>query len=212
MPVQNSKRKIVVATTNPGKIVEIREVLRDTSCEIFPINEVEPAFQVEEDGQTYAENAIKKAKAAAFLTGTLAIADDSGLEVDALVGAPGIYSARFGGEHLPQSEKNKLLLQQLQGVTNRSARFRCIIAVVSPQGKVETTEGVCEGIIGTEERGTAGFGFDPLFIVPEYGKTLAELGPAIKNRISHRAKALSNLREILPGFLALGYSEGLQLL
>jgi XTP/dITP diphosphohydrolase len=197
---KNSIRKIVVATNNPGKIVEIRDVLRDIPCEIFPITEVEPTFRVEEDGQTYAENAIKKASAAASLTGTLAIADDSGLEVDALSGVPGLYSARFGGEHLPQFEKNILLLQQLQGVTNRSARFRCVIAVVSPAGNVATTEGVCEGIIGTEERGTGGFGFDPIFLLPEYGKTMAELGPGIKNTISHRAKALANLRKILPGF------------
>jgi XTP/dITP diphosphohydrolase len=201
MAKKNRARRIVVATKNPGKIVEIQKILADFPCEVFPISEVDSEFHVEEDGQTYAENAIKKAKAAVDRAGTLAIADDSGLEVDALEGAPGMYSARFGGEHLPQSEKNKLLLQQLQGVTDRSARFRCVIAVVSPEGKIETTEGVCEGIIGTEQRGTNGFGFDPLFIVPEYGKTMAELGPTIKNMISHRAKALANLHDILPGFL-----------
>ena len=197
----NSVSRIVVATKNSGKIVEIREILKDLPCEVFSISDVDPAYQVAEDGQTYAENAIKKAKVAAVAAGTLAIADDSGLEVDALGGAPGIYSARFGGEHLPQSEKNKLLLHQIEGRSDRSARFRCVIAIVSPAGTVETTEGVCEGVIGTEERGTDGFGFDPIFIVPEYGKTMAELGPAIKNVISHRAKALANLRKILPGFL-----------
>jgi XTP/dITP diphosphohydrolase len=201
MAKKNRARRIVVATKNPGKIVEIQKILADLPCEVFPISEVDSEFQVEEDGQTYAENAIKKAKAAVDRAGTLAIADDSGLEVDALEGAPGMYSARFGGEHLPQSEKNTLLLQQLQGVIDRSARFRCVIAIVSPEGKIETTEGVCEGIIGTEQRGTNGFGFDPLFIVPEYGKTMAELGPTIKNMISHRAKALANLHDILPGFL-----------
>jgi XTP/dITP diphosphohydrolase len=201
MSLQDSKHKIVIATNNPGKVVEIREVLQSIACDIFPISEVDPHFQVEEDGQTYAENAIKKAKTAAALTGTIAIADDSGLEVDALGGGPGIYSARFGGGHLPQSEKNTLLLQQLQGVTDRSARFRCVIAVVSPKGEIETTEGICEGIIGTEARGTNGFGYDPLFIVPQYEKTMAELPPAVKNVISHRAKALTHLREILPAFI-----------
>jgi XTP/dITP diphosphohydrolase len=201
MATQNRTRRIVVATKNSGKIVEIRKILEDVPCEVFPITEVDSEFHVEEDGLTYAENAIKKAKVAVVCAGTLAIADDSGLEVDALRGAPGIYSARFGGEDLSQSEKNKLLLHQLQGVTNRCARFRCVMAVVSPEGKVETTEGVCEGVIGTEERGTEGFGFDPVFIVPAYGKTMAELGPTVKNTISHRAKALSNLRNILPEFL-----------
>ena len=201
MAAKNRAQRIVVATKNPGKIVEIQKILEELPCEVFPISEVDSEFHVAEDGRTYAENAIKKAKAAAACAGTLAIADDSGLEVDALEGAPGIYSARFGGEHLPQSEKNKLLLYQLQGMRERSARFRCVIAIVSPEGKVETTEGVCEGLIGTEERGTNGFGFDPIFIVPEYGETMAELGSTIKNRISHRAKALSNLPNILSGFL-----------
>jgi XTP/dITP diphosphohydrolase len=201
MATKNRKTRIVVATKNPGKIVEIRKILKDLPCEVFSISEVDSDFHVEEDGQTYTENAVKKAKTAADRTETLAIADDSGLEVDALNGAPGMYSARFGGEDLAQSEKNKLLLHQLQGVSYRSARFRCVIAIVSPEGKIKTTEGVCEGLIGTEERGTNGFGFDPIFIVPEYGATMAELGPTVKNRISHRAKALSNLHNILPGFL-----------
>lgn len=201
MAMKNRTTRIVVATKNPGKIVEIRKILQDLPCEVFPISEVDSEFHVEEDGQTYTENAVKKAKTAAARAETLAIADDSGLEVDALDGAPGMYSARFGGEDLAQSEKNKLLLHQLQGKDDRSARFRCVIAIVSPEGKVETTEGVCEGLIGTEERGANGFGFDPIFIVPEYGKTMAELGPTIKNRISHRAKALSSLHDILPGFL-----------
>lgn len=201
MAKKNRARRIVVATKNPGKIVEIQKILKDLPCDVFPISAVDPEFQVEEDGQTYNENAIKKAKTAADRAGTLAIADDSGLEVDALEGAPGVYSARFGGEHLPQSEKNRLLLHRLQGVTDRSARFRCVLAIASPEGKIETTEGVCEGLIGIEERGTNGFGFDPLFIVPEYGQTMAELGSTIKNTISHRAKALTNLHEILPRFL-----------
>lgn len=200
-------RCIVVATNNPGKITEIQEILKKLPCEVLPISALETEFHVEEDGQSYAENAIKKAKSAAIRTGRIAIADDSGLEVDALGGAPGIYSARFGGEQLPQSAKNALLLQKLTGISDRSARFRCVIAVVSPDGRTETSEGICEGTIGAEERGTFGFGFDPLFLVPEYQKTMAELGPDIKNTISHRARALKKLPEILQQFLDEAFSD-----
>jgi XTP/dITP diphosphohydrolase len=197
-----NNREVVVATNNSGKILEIREILKDLPYRVLPIRDLEENFSVEEDGLTYAENAIKKARCAASCTGKLAIADDSGLEVDALGGAPGLYSARFGGQHLTQREKNALLLQKLVGSTDRAARFRCVIAVVSPRGEVETMEGICEGRIGTEERGTFGFGFDPIFIVPEYQSTMAELGPEVKNRISHRAKALLQLPETLARFSA----------
>lgn len=194
---QNRLKKLVVATNNPGKILEIREILKSLPCEILPVSMFDPEFYVKEDGITYAENAIKKAKQAASYTNHIAIADDSGLEVDALDGAPGIYSARFGGEHLSQAEKNALLLHKLTGVTKRTARFRCVIAVVSPEGYIETTEGVCEGLIGTQERGTGGFGFDPVFLVPKYRRTMAELGPGVKNTISHRARALKKLPPIV---------------
>lgn len=197
-----NNREVVVATNNPGKILEIREILKDLPYQVLPIRTLDENFSVEEDGLTYAENAIKKARYAVLCTGRLAIADDSGLEVDALGGIPGMYSARFGGQHLSQTEKNVLLLQKLADSTDRSARFRCVIAVVSPQGEVETMEGICEGRIGTEERGTFGFGFDPIFIVPEYQSTMAELDPEVKNRISHRAKALLQLPEILARFSA----------
>jgi XTP/dITP diphosphohydrolase len=197
-----NNREVVAATNNPGKILEIREILKDLPYQVLPISALDENFSVEEDGLTYAENAIKKAWYAASCTAKLAIADDSGLEVDALGGAPGMYSARFGGPHLSQTEKNVLLLQKLAGSADRSARFRCVIAVVSPQGEVETMEGICEGRIGTEERGTFGFGFDPIFIVPEYQSTMAELDPEVKNRISHRAKALLQLPEILARFSA----------
>lgn len=195
-----SLSRIVVATRNAGKIIEIRAILKDLPCQVSSITELDAAFDVEEDGQTYAENALKKAMAAAFLAGTIAIGDDSGLEVDALDGAPGLYSARFGGA-CSQAEKNALLLQQLQGKANRSARFRCVIAVAAPGGETRTVEGTCEGLIGAAPHGTHGFGFDPLFFLPEYGQTMAELDPAMKNVISHRAKALAQLRQILPEFL-----------
>jgi XTP/dITP diphosphohydrolase len=192
--------RIVVATRNTGKIIEIREILKDFPCQVCSITEIDADFDVEEDGQTYAENALKKATAAARIAGTIAIGDDSGLEVDVLEGAPGLYSARFGGQ-CSQAEKNALLLQRLHGMANRSARFRCVIAVVAPDGNAKTVEGFCEGVIGTTPQGTHGFGYDPLFFLPEYGLTMAELDPSVKNAISHRARALAQLRQILPEFL-----------
>lgn len=195
-------REIIVATKNSGKIREIQEILHTVPCQVVPIGAVVEAFDVEEDGLTYAENALKKARNAVLCSGKIAIADDSGLEVDALNGAPGIYSARFGGEQLSQSEKNALLLKKLQGETERSARFRCVIAVVAPDGREETVEGVCEGAIGYEARGEHGFGFDPVFIVSEYQQTMAELPRDLKNRISHRAKALQQVPALLSRFLA----------
>jgi XTP/dITP diphosphohydrolase len=195
--VKQTPQKIVVATRNAGKISEIRAILRELSCEVLPVTDIVPDFFVEEDGKTYTDNAIKKARTAAQLTGILAIADDSGLEVDALYGAPGLYSARFGGESFPQAEKNRLLLSKLDGISARSARFRCVIAVATPDGDIRTTEGVCEGRIGYEPQGTQGFGYDPLFVLPEYEKTMAELEPTLKNSISHRARALSGLRDVL---------------
>ncbi len=200
-------KKIVVATRNVGKISEIRAILQEFSYKILPVTDIVPDFFVEEDGKTYRDNAIKKARAAAELTGSLAIADDSGLEVDALNGAPGVYSARFGGESLPQAEKNTLLLRQLEGIHTRSARFRCVIAVVVPNGEPLTTEGICEGIIGDRPQGTHGFGYDPLFFLPDHGKTMAELSPAVKNTISHRAWALAGLPEILTRMQNEGFFE-----
>ncbi len=199
--ITTNPHTIVVATRNPGKILEIQELLKDLPCQICPVTDIVVDFSVEEDGLTYAENALKKAVHAVNVTGKIAIADDSGLEVDALDGRPGIYSARFGGEGLSQKEKNRLLLQKLIGVNRRSARFRCVIAVASPDGQTQTVEGICEGAIGQSGRGEFGFGFDPIFIVPEYQKSMAELEPHIKNRISHRAKALQQLPRLLNQFL-----------
>jgi len=199
---QPDLHEIVLATNNSGKILEIQAILRDCSCAVVPIRQFLEHFRVEEDGQTYEENAIKKAREAAIATGKIAMADDSGLEIDALGGAPGLYSARFGGEGLPFAEKMSLLLRQLDGVATRSARFRCVIALVAPDGKVKTAEGVCEGVIGTEAQGNSGFGFDPIFIVPEHHKTMAELEPEIKNSISHRAQALKQFPDLIKSFLS----------
>lgn len=191
---------LIVATKNIGKIREIQEILNPFLWHVVPIGERVKVFEVEEDGLTYAENAIKKARAAVLCSGKIAIADDSGLEVDALDGAPGIYSARFGGEQLSQAEKNALLLRTLDEKSERSARFRCVLALVSPDGRERIVEGVCEGEIGYEARGNYGFGFDPVFLVAGYQQTMAELPPDVKNRISHRAKALQQLLSILPLF------------
>lgn len=191
---------LIIATKNIGKIREIQEILNPLLWHVVPIGERVKVFDVEEDGLTYAENAIKKARAAVLCSGKIAIADDSGLEVDALDGAPGVYSARFGGGQLSQAEKNALLLNKLDEKSERSARFRCVLALVSPDGRERIVEGVCEGEIGYEARGNNGFGFDPVFLVAGYQQTMAELPPDVKNRISHRAKALQQLLSILPLF------------
>ncbi len=198
----NRTEEIVVATTNRGKIVEIQKILSGSPYEFVPITQFDEHFSVEEDGMSYAENAIKKARRASLMTGKIALADDSGLEVDALGGAPGIYSARFGGEDLPFSEKIARLLRQMDGQVQRTARFRCVIVVSSPKGAVVSSEGVCEGAISAEPRGTNGFGFDPIFWVPAYQKTMAELSAEIKNEISHRARALQHVPALIEQVLA----------
>lgn len=198
----NRTEEIVVATTNRGKIVEIQKILSGSPYEFVPITQFDEHFSVEEDGMSYAENAIKKARRASLMTGKIALADDSGLEVDALGGAPGIYSARFGGEDLPFSEKIARLLRQMDRQVQRTARFRCVIVVSSPKGAVVSSEGVCEGAISAEPRGTNGFGFDPIFWVPAYQKTMAELSAEIKNEISHRARALQHVPALIEQVLA----------
>ena len=196
-------RKLVLATRNQGKTEEMRTILKASG--------IEGRFQIDsllsypnlpgiaEDGATFSENAEKKAVTVARFTGHIAVADDSGLEVDALEGAPGIYSARFAGDGAADSENIKKLLSLLTRVPfeKRTARFVCVIALAMPDGVVSTVRGECPGIISTEERGTSGFGYDPVFIVPAYDKTFAELGSDIKNKISHRAIALGKLCELL---------------
>ena len=171
--------------------------------QILSLTDLQPRAPIEEDGNTFRENAFKKARAVAYHTGRLSIADDSGLEVDQLEGAPGVRSARFAGEDASDTDNNRKLLRCLEGIpsSQRGAVFRCVIAVVDPQGKESWVEGTCSGVIGGEERGTLGFGYDPLFIIPELGKTLAELPLEEKNRISHRGKALASLKKVLADFL-----------
>jgi len=191
-------RILVIASRNRGKIAEFREILHDLPARFLSLFDLLAAPEVVEDGRSFAENARKKAVEIARFSGEWVLADDSGLEVDALDGQPGIHSARFSGGR--DEGNNDKLLRELCEVLPpaRTARYRAHIAVADPSGRiVAEAEGACEGVIGFERRGTAGFGYDSLFVVPEYGRTMAELGDEIKNRISHRARALDRLRPLL---------------
>jgi XTP/dITP diphosphohydrolase len=196
-------KEIVVATKNPGKLQEIRDALQAMGVRIVSLRDLPFLPPLEEDGKTFRENALKKARTIAQLIDRLTIADDSGLEVDYLNGKPGVRSARFAGEKASDTENNRKLLQLLEGVPaeQRGATFRCVIALCDPHGKEAWVEGECRGVISEREKGRQGFGYDPLFLLPELGKTLAELPLEIKNRVSHRGKALADLQEVLKAFL-----------
>jgi XTP/dITP diphosphohydrolase len=191
--------KVVLATNNPGKVREIREILAPRGIEVVSLSEYPGLAEIKEDGDTFKDNAAIKALAACEHTNLVALADDSGLEVDCLDGAPGVYSSRFAGEEKDDAANNRRLLELLASVPEkeRTARFRCVVAIVDREGWIYTAEGTCEGIIAMEPRGEGGFGYDPLFYLPEYGKTFAELEPEIKNKISHRARALAGALDIL---------------
>ena len=199
--------KLVLATKNRGKVKELVDMLSDIEgLEImslldFPEDKVP---EIKETGSTFEENAFIKAYEVAKATGLPALADDSGLEVDALGGKPGVRSARFGGEGLSDAERNEKLLKLLENVDerNRTARFRCcMVLVVPPEFDKYVTEGVCEGVIAFKPKGKHGFGYDPIFYVPRLGKTMAELPREEKNRISHRAQALEKMKEIIRSVL-----------
>ena len=192
-------KKLIFATGNAGKMKEIRMILADMGYEIRSMREEGIDPEIIEDGTTFEENAVIKAKAVAALTDAIVLADDSGLEIDALNKEPGIYSARYMGEDTSYHVKNNNLIERLEGVPEerRTARFVCAIAAVLPDGKVLVTTGTIEGRIGYEEKGENGFGYDPIFYVPEYGCTSAELTEEQKNEISHRGKALRAMRELL---------------
>lgn len=185
-------KRFIAATRNRGKIEEIRQVLSGLQIDVIPTEEAGICNDIEETGGTFEENALIKARKVSGITGQIVIADDSGLEVDFLDGAPGIYSSRFAGEGASDTEKNDKLLGLLKDVPfeKRTARFVCAIAVVFPDGKSFTVRAECEGYIGFKPEGTNGFGYDPLFYVPEFGKTIAQMEPEVKNKISHRGKAL----------------------
>ncbi|MBT3296264.1 MAG: RdgB/HAM1 family non-canonical purine NTP pyrophosphatase [Verrucomicrobia bacterium] len=183
--------QLIIATGNLHKLKEIREIFSSPGLVLVGLDGVPGAPEVEEDRDTFESNAIKKAATLAAFSGAWTMADDSGLEVDALGGAPGIYSARYAGEPADYAANNVKLLRELSGDTTRSARFRCVIALCTPAGAVRTVEGCCEGRIATAERGIGGFGYDPLFIPEGHATTFAEMTAEAKNAISHRGRALA---------------------
>ncbi|MBP9015548.1 MAG: RdgB/HAM1 family non-canonical purine NTP pyrophosphatase [Candidatus Atribacteria bacterium] len=192
------RREVYLVTKNKGKLKEVKDIFAPFSISVKSIYEVYDIGKVEEKGESYTENALLKARAGFAKTGEISLGEDSGLEVDYLQGAPGLYSARFGGENASSEDKISLLLQLLQEVPpeERIARFVCVVALVWRGGE-ETFRGVCEGYIAEEPRGNAGFGYDPIFIFPEEGKTFAQLGSEFKNRYSHRSRAFHQCAEFL---------------
>lgn len=191
--------ELLVATRNQGKLREIRRLLGDAAVMVKGLDDFDTLPEVEEDGATFAANARKKAATMAALTGCVTLADDSGLAVDGLGGRPGVHSARYAGEDASDADNNSKLLQDMAQLPpgRRQAAFHCVMALCSPDGECRLFEGRLDGVILTQARGAGGFGYDPLFLVPEYGKTLAELSLDIKNRISHRGRALKQLLEKL---------------
>ncbi len=189
--------KLLIATHNAHKLHEIRAILTMPNLEIIGMDAFPDVPEVIEDGDTFEANAIKKAVEVANATGVLTMADDSGLEVDALEGAPGVYSARYAGEPSNDAANNRKLLVALDGITNRTARFRCAIALVEPNGTPQTVDGRCEGTICHEPQGENGFGYDPLFTPDGYDQTFAQLGDAVKNSISHRGAALAAIKKVV---------------
>jgi XTP/dITP diphosphohydrolase len=190
--------ELVLATQNPHKVVEMKSMLADLGIEVRSLADFHGAPEVDEDGATYMENALKKARSAAAFTGKPALADDTGLEVEALGGRPGVYAARFAGEHCSFQDNIKKLLGLLNGIPTeqRGAQFISVLALVTPDGREEIVRGELDGRITEEPVGVDGFGYDPVFFSVEAGKTLAELSPEEKNRISHRRRAVDKAREL----------------
>lgn len=195
--------KLLIATNNAGKLREYMDLLGDLPVQLTTPQQEGIELEVEENGSTFAENALLKARAYCTASRLPTLADDSGLEVDALGGAPGIYSARYAGSNATDRQRYEKLLAELRGIppAERTARFRCVIALVLPDGTEEITEGECEGVIIDTPRGEHGFGYDPVFYMPALGKTMAELPPELKNRVSHRARALMRMKPILQALL-----------
>lgn len=191
--------QVVVATANAGKFREVVTILSDLRISFLSLASLHGYNPPDEAGTTYAENAAAKAKAVAEFSGHWALADDSGLEVDALGGQPGVYSRRYLGPSATDRERNQRILALLEGIprSRRSARFQCAVAVAGPGGELALSHGSCDGIIAEVPSGESGFGFDPIFIVPELGATMASLPPEVKNRISHRTRALLDIKPLL---------------
>lgn len=194
---------LVIATSNQHKLKEFRSLLQGFPVTLLSLKDFSHLPAIVEDGKNFVENALKKALEVARATGKLTIADDSGIEVEALDGRPGVYSARFAGEGAGDAENNAKLLHELEGVSpaRRGACFKCVLAIARPGGETDFVEGECRGVIVDAPRGHHGFGYDPVFLVPEYNETFSEMAPELKNRISHRSRALKKLLEILPRYL-----------
>ena len=194
---------LLVATHNPGKAREYAHLLADLPVSVTWLDQVGITTSVDETGATFEENALLKARHYANVSQLLTWADDSGLEVDALDGRPGVFSARYGGEHLTDQARYQALLQELAGIPDvaRTARFRCVVAIATPDGNAWTAQGTVEGLILHAPRGDNGFGYDPVFLVPQFAKSMAELAPDIKNQISHRAMATRAAQQILARLL-----------
>ena len=200
--------KLLVATTNPGKFAEVKDFLRQLPLEVLSLSDLATWPKIIEDGATFEENALKKARSLAEYSGYLTLADDSGLEVDALNGAPGIYSARYCGEEGNDKKNNEKLMHELREISEekRTGRFVCALALCAPKShgmKEWTVRDSCEGRISFELKGENGFGYDPLFFYPSLGKTFGEIDRAIKATVSHRGKALKKLTEMLPSLVDL---------
>lgn len=196
-------KRIIFATGNEGKLREIRMILKDFPVEIVSMKEAGIDVDIDENGTTFEENALIKARTIMKMTGDIVLADDSGLEIDYFDGAPGVYSARFLGENTSYDVKNQYILDKMENVPEekRTARFVCVMAAVFPDGTEVTRRGTIEGMIGYEIAGENGFGYDPIFFVPEYGCMSAQLEPDVKNEISHRGKALRALRDAIGDWL-----------
>ncbi len=192
-------KTIILATNNTNKVREFREMLAGGDIEVLPLKEAGIDADIEETGNTFEENALIKARAICKMTGKPALADDSGLCVDYLDGAPGVYSSRFMGEDTPYSEKNAAIIEKLSGVDGdeRTAAFKCCMALVMPDGREFVTSGEMKGIIADKPAGENGFGYDPIVFLPEYGRTSAQLSPDEKNAISHRGEALRAMVDII---------------
>ncbi|MFC1670965.1 XTP/dITP diphosphatase [Spirochaetota bacterium] len=190
--------KLVAATNNKNKFIEIKNKFKDIGeLELVPLFDLDNIPEIVEDGNTFTDNAVKKAKTISEITGLPALSDDSGLEIDALNGRPGIFSARYAGDDATDHDRNIKILEEMDGISNRDAKFVCVIAIYFPGGEKHTTRGEFIGEIAHEIKGDSGFGYDPIFYLPQYGKTVGEIPLDEKNIISHRAKALEKAKNIL---------------
>lgn len=196
-------KKIVFASNNDGKIKEIREILKDFDAEILTMKEAGADIEIEENGTTFEENALIKARAVMQITGEITMADDSGLEIDYLNGEPGVYSARYMGHDTPYDIKNNAIIERMKNVSgnDRSARFVCAIAAVFPDGKEFVEKGTMEGVIGEKPMGENGFGYDPILFLPQYNKSSAQLTSEEKNRISHRGEAINKMKAAIEKYI-----------